>query len=220
MGSTQMKICLITANLGGFDKNPEHAKQAIPVDFHRFTDANFPPRYNAMTPRMQARIPKIFGWQMLPGYDYYIWVDSSLTIENPDTVKWLLEQLGDKEMAFFKHPDRNTLQEECDFIKKKIAERNYYLVPRYENELFDEFLAEVKLDEGFVDNLLIANSAFIYKDNEKVRSLMKEWWYHVSRYNINDQLGLPYAIYKSGCDINIIDAHYMRTPYFTYTRNK
>ena len=215
-----MRICIITANLGGFDKNHEHIKQSIPIDFYRFTDDNFPPRYNAMTPRLQARIPKIFGWQMVPGYDYYVWVDSSLALENPNTVKWFLEQLGKADMAFFKHPDRNTLQEECDFVKKKIAERNYYLIPRYENELFDEFLAEIKADEGFVDNLLIANGAFIYRNNPKTHDLMKEWWYHTSRYNINDQLGLPYAIYKSECDIKIIEEHYMRTPYLTYTRNK
>jgi len=214
------KICLITANMGNFDRVEEPIKQSIPVDFYRFTDDNFPPRYCAMTPRLQARLVKLFGWQMIPNYDYYIWVDSSLTITNPDAVKWLLKQCSGVDMAFFKHPDRDTIQEEYDFIKKKIEEGNYYLCPRYTNELLDEQLAEIKADKGFTDNLLIASGVFIYKNNPKVHNLMKEWWYHTSRYHIVDQLGLPYAIYKSECKVNIIKEHYMKNPYLKYIGHK
>lgn len=211
-----MKIIILTANLGNIDKNQNPVEQNIPVDFCRFTDKDFPPRYCAITPRLQARIPKMFGWQMIPGYDYYIWIDSSLTIFNPETVQWFLRKCGGMDVAFFKHPDRDTIEEEAEFIKNKIAEGNYYLKPRYTNELIDEQLKEIQSDKDFKDNFLIASSAFIYKNNTNIHRLMKEWWYHTSRYHIVDQLGLPYAIYKSNSSVNIIDEHYMYNPYLKY----
>lgn len=204
--------------MGKFEIQVDPAEQSVPVDFYRFTDENFPPRYKAMTSRLQAKIPKMFGWQMVPDYDYYIWIDSSFALLNPDSVKWFLEQCEGVDAAFFKHPDRNTIQEEADFIKNKIAEGNRYLCCRYPNELGDEELAEIRADKDFVDNLLIAAGFFIYRNNEKIHNLMKEWWYFTSRYNVNDQLGLPYAIYKSGCKVKIINENYLKCPYLTFTR--
>lgn len=212
-----MKICLLTANMGEIDKKPLHCEQSIPVDMYDFNDENFPLRYNSFTSRMQARIPKMFSWQLLPDYDYYIWVDSSLTIKNKDTVKWFLEQLGDADIAVFKHPDRQTIRQECDFVKQKIAEKNYYLFPRYANEFLEE---QMNALVDYDDNFLIASSAFIYKNSPKIQAMFKEWWYHTSRYTTQEQLSLPYVLTKSGCKFNIIDKHYMKTPYLTYTGHK
>ena len=50
--------------------------------------------------------------------------------------------------------------------------------------------------------------------------MMREWWYHTSRYHIVDQLGLPYAIYKAGVQVRIIEQHYMRTPWLTFVRKR
>ncbi len=214
------RIAIISANMGNFDPVVEPVAQSVQVDYYRFTDENFPRRFCAMTPRMQARIPKCFGWQMVPGYDYYLWIDSSLSIINSETVVWFLDKCKDVDAVFFRHPDRNNIREEADFIEKKIQSGNRYLSPRYTNESSREELSEIFSDPGFEDNLLIASGAFIYKLNDKTIAMMKEWWYHISRYHIVDQLGLPYAIYKAGCSINIIEEHYMYNPYIAYTRNK
>jgi len=214
------KIAIITANMGNFDKNIDPVEQSVKADFFRFIDSNFPPRYQAMTSRFQARIPKMFGWQMAPGYDYYIWVDSSCAIENPDTVDWFMKQGSVTDLAVFKHPDRNTIQEEADFVKKKVGQKDRYLLSRYDNELIDEEMAEIKADKDYVDDKLFASTAFIYHNTPKVQAMMKEWWYHTSRYHIIDQLGFPYVLNKFKCTLNIIKEHYMHTPYLTYVRNK
>ena len=219
-----MKTAIISANLGNFEKSVEHVRQSIPVDFYRFTDENFPPRHRAMTPRLQARIPKLFGWQMIPSYDYYIWVDGSFTLSSPDSAKWLIGHCQGVDAAFLKHPLRETIQQETDFIKGRINKfitkqsSRHYLYDRYHNELFDEEMAEINADKGFDDKLLIASGYFIYKNNDRVRNLMKEWWYHISRYNIMDQIGLSYAIYKSKCRVKIIDEDYLNTQYLKITR--
>ena len=98
-----MKTIILTANLGNFDKRILNVEQTIPHDFYRFTDENFPPRHGSMTPRLQARIPKMMGWQMKPGYDYYVWVDASCRLSDRNSLKWLLMQCEDYDFAVLKH---------------------------------------------------------------------------------------------------------------------
>lgn len=214
-----MKIAVLTANTGSFDKEYKPVEQSIPVDFYKFNDSNFPPRSKAMTPRLQARIPKMFGWQMAPGYDAYIWYDSSLAVTSKDMASWFLEQLGDADAVFLKHPDRNTVREEAAFIKENVAANHYYLAPRYAGELVDEQMKELSEFNGYEDNLLIASTTFMYRNTIRVHDLMKEWWHHTSRYHIVDQLGLPYSIFKSGCKVNIIDDNYLHLKHLTHMRH-
>lgn len=200
-----------SANFGGFEQPIENAEQTVPVDSFRFTDENFPPRYMSMTPRMQAKIPKMFTWQLIPGYDIYIWVDSSITFPHPTTVQYLLEQLGDDDIAFFRHPQRRSIQDECNFLKRKLNQEYHYIVKRYSNEPLDDIMDVVKSDKDFVDNLLISAGIFIYRNKPEVHKLMKDWWHYVTRYHINDQLSLPYVISKSKCKVKIIDQDYRHT---------
>jgi len=213
------KIAVITANMGSFDKNHEIVEQSIPVDFYKFGDDNFTPRIKAMTPRLQARIPKMFGWQMVPGYDFYIWHDSSLAVTSKDMVAWFMGQLGDADAVFLRHPERKTVCEEAEYIKEKVLANHYYLAPRYAGELIDEQMKELQEPTGYKDDLLIASTTFMYRNTIKVHDLMKEWWYHTSRYHIVDQLGLPYAIYRSGCKVNIIDDNYLCLKHLKHTRH-
>ncbi len=212
------KVAVITANLGGFDPIFEYAKQSVDYDFFRFTDDNFPPRVCAMTPRLQARLIKCFAWQIEPGYDHYIWVDGSCSLLHKDSVKWFIEQLGNADAAFFKHPDRNTIQEEADFLKKCIARQSKYILSRYKGEWIDEQMEEIMGDRSFRDIALYASTAFIYSNVQCVRDMLKEWWYHITRYHIIDQLALPYVIYHSACMVNTINEKYGEIPYLTPTR--
>ncbi len=208
-----MKIAVVSANLGSFDKPVTHVPQSVGCDFYHFTDVTFPRRYNSMTPRLQARIPKMFSWQMAPGYDYYLWVDSSCALLHEDSVKWFLERLGDAEIAVFKHPNRSTIQEEADYLKLRLNINCPYITPRYENELIDEQLAEV--DPSLP---LFASTAFIYKNTPEMRAALKEWWYHTSRFHSIDQLSLPEAL--RGRSVRVIAESYLKVPYLTYVRKR
>ena len=222
-----MKIIVLTANLGNFDKPVEYVKQSVDYNFYRFTDENFPPRHCSMTPRLQARIPKMFGWEMVPGYDYYIWVDGSYSFQHPDSVKWFLEQCDGVDIAVLKHPMRNTIQEEADYLKRRLLEEkgklknDPYVTKRYENELIDEQLATIKRDEEYVDNCLYASTALIYNNNDRIKNMMRHWWFHTSRYHSVDQLSLPYVLFKAGCSVRVIPTqhhHDFKIPYLTLVR--
>ena len=213
-----MKIAVITANLGDFDKRIDYEPQSLPYDFYRFTDENFPPRTNSMTSRLQARIVKMFGWQMVPAHDYYIWVDASCVMSHHDSVKWFIDQCVNVDMAVFKHPHRKTIHQEADYLKARLAKNCRYLTPRYKNELIDEQLAAIDSDKSFSDQNLFASTAFVYRNNSKVQNVMFHWWHHTSRYHSIDQLSLPYVLFKQRCTVRIIPENYLKVPYLKHVR--
>ncbi len=220
-----MKAAVISANFGGFEAPVEHPPQTIPVDFYHFTEEQYPLRDKALTPRLQARILKMFGWQFAPDYEAYIWVDSSCALTSPESAQLFLDQLEGHDVVVFKHPNRNTIQAEADFLKERLVleksgQKQPYVLPRYQNELIDEQLAEIKADKDFSDENLYASTAFVYRNTPEVQDMLKEWWYHTSRYHSIDQLSLPYALAKSGCRVVVLTDRYDKSPYITYVRNK
>jgi hypothetical protein len=220
-----IKVAIITANLGDFDPVVEYTPQLLPADIEmsvfRFHDENFPPRPHAMTPRMQARIPKMFGWQLVPNFDIYIWVDGSCAMLNNESVKWFVDAIrGTTDIVLFKHPDRKSIREEYEYLKQKIGEGNKYLCARYEGEFDDEQMAVIKADFQYTDDMLYASTCFVYKNNRRVHQMLKEWWYHTSRYHIIDQLSLPYVVKNSDCVALSLDINVYAFQYLTYIRNK
>lgn len=215
-----MKIAVFSTNLGGIDSEREHIDQSVPYDYFLYTDENFPPRFNSLTPRLQAKIPKTFGWQLKPGYDYYIWLDGSITMSHPDTIKWLLENCKDVEIATLKHDKRTTIESEYLRTKKGVREESIYYVTRYVNEWIDEQMAEIKADKNYIDDTLCAAGVFIYKNTPGIKKMLKEWWYHISRYLNQDQLAFPFVLKKSGVKYKIIDEIYWKCKYIKHVRHK
>jgi hypothetical protein len=217
------KLLIYTANLGNFDKTQHNEEQELPdgidqIDYWRCTDEDFPPRSQAMTPRLQARIVKMTGWQMKPGYDYYLWVDSSCRLPRADSAKWFLKQLGDADMAVFKHNKRLSVQDEANYLIERLelekeGRKDPYVLSRYENERIDDQLAVVNPQAQ-----LYATTALIYRDNTPVRDLTAIWWMHTSLYHSIDQLSLPTAIEHSGASVKRIDQDYLKCKYLEYTR--
>lgn len=214
------RIAVVTANLGGFDKQIMHADQSISCDYYDFDDDNFLPRSNSMTPRLQARIPKMTSWQMVPGYDYYIWVDSSCRLSSRDSVEWLLSKLGDADIAVFKHPHRDTVQQEAEYLRERLkleaaGKKQKYILPRYENERLDAQMDVVRPDAP-----LYASTAFIYRNTEAARDALSIWWMHTSLYHSIDQLSLSTAIEHAGAKVSVIDENYLNIPWLEYVRNR
>jgi len=212
-----VKIAIISANLGNFEKHIDWVEQKVEgadVSVHRFDDKTFPPRKRTMHPRLQARIVKMFGWEMAPGHDYYLWVDSSRALLRPDALAWFFEKGKDKDLVLFKHPQRNTIKEEADFIKSKLSHK--YLDLRYAGELIDEQLKAIP--DTYVDNKLYASTAFFYKDSQKVRSFLTAWWVHTSRYHAVDQLALPYLVWNHNCSVHELDEDVYNCEYIPVVR--
>lgn len=214
-----MKIAVLTANLGDFDTPIDPVSQDLPcgvekIDFHRFTDNNFPP-VTGLTPRLQYRIPKLFGWQMFPNYDMYLWIDGSMSFTHPGSVKWFLEKLGENDIALFKHPWRNSIKEETELIEEKLKKKKAYITSRYKNGLHKEQMDVCLSDPDFKDTILYTSTAFLYRNNQKVQNAMKLWWYYQSRYFTCDQIVLPYVTFKNDLKVGVINEDQYHIPYLT-----
>lgn len=215
------RVAILQANLGNFDtpQDPVEQKTDYEVTFHRFTDDNFPP-ITGLTGRLQYRIPKTHGWDMFPDYDYYIWLDGSVSLKRDDCVEYYLNQLGDNDMGFFAHPDRQTVTQEVqyieDYIDGKAGKRpgQQYMRERYLNGRHREFL-DMILEEGYEDNTLWATTMFIYRNTEQVRKALADWWYLGSLYFTCDQVQLPFIAKKHELSVATFDEPIYKSGYLS-----
>lgn len=213
-----MKLAILSANLNSFDSVVPPVDQELPegieqVDYHCFTDEDFPP-ITGLTPRFQYRIPKLFGWQMSEGYDYYLWLDGSMTLEKEDAVRWFIDQLGEADILAYKHPTRNSIKEESDHIEDHLREEKPYITARYKNGLHKEQLADIQLDTEYQDDHLYASTAFLYRDSEEVRDALRLIWLHQSRYYTCDQLAFTYGLRNLA--VKVIDQNVFRASHLKH----
>lgn len=207
-------IAILQANLGGFDTPKDPVEQDIPITFHRWTDDNFPP-ITGLTPRMQYRIPKLFGWQMFPGYDHYIWLDGSASFLREDCAAYYLDQLGDADIAFFDHPNRHSIKEEVEHIEEHLKLGKPYITKRYKGGLHREQLEIIQADKSYVDDKLYASTTFIYHNTPGVQAFMRDWWFYQSRYFTCDQVPLPWLCDNWGLKIVVFDQPIYQTGYMS-----
>lgn len=216
-----MKIAVLSARLGAFDKPLDHAQQSIEHDYFEYTDDNFPPRFNSLKPRLQAKIPKFFGWQLNPNYDFYLWLDGNLRLSHPDSLKYFLDNCQEYDVVVLQHPQRNTIYWEYRYNWRGLNSRatSNYLCKRYTNELLDEQYAVIKKDKDYIDDMLVNGGVFMYRNTLKVQTMLKEWWYHVSRYLIMDQLSWAYVLKKSGLRVNVLPDVFNNCPWLDNRRH-
>jgi hypothetical protein len=209
----KVKVALLSADLGELRNNltSGYVKQDIPdgwsLDIHFFDDSNLAPR-SSLSPRMQAKIPKMLGYELAPGYDFYIWIDSSFILSDRGAVEWFVKSCENFDMVVFKHPYRNSISEELEYILNRINLSDSYLAERYQNEPIEDQVKLYLTDDNFTDNSLYACGAFVYKKEifeQPARNILPLWYYHNARYSIQDQLSLPYLVksLRSNGDLRI-----------------
>jgi len=225
-----MKILVLTACLGegtvvASTKQEGFYSGINPVVYNTVdevvvTDKDFPPRLKAMTSRLQAKIPKMLGYQLYPGYDYYIWKDANISFQKSNTADWLVSRCGFAHAAFFRHSARSRIQDEADFIEQVMARGDPYLVNRYSGEPMQEQVKHYKANPLFSDNRLFECGVFVYKKEVITKSapnILEQWFYHCARWSVNDQLSLPYVLSNNqDYIVNTIDKNIFGNEYTFY----
>ncbi len=212
---------VISASLGGFDSDTDHEEQSIDHDYFHFNDENFPPR-TSMTPRLQAKIPKMFGWQLKPNYKYYMWIDGNLRLARTLSLQYFQENLKDADVVVLQHPQRDTIYWEYRYNWRGLHNNapSNYLTERYTGEQLKEQMQVIIDDEDYVDDMLVNGGIFMYRNTPAVQNMLKEWWFHVSRYLIMDQLSWAYVLKKSGLRIAVLPDNYDDCPWLEVRRHK
>lgn len=193
---------VVTTRLGEFDKEVNHESQSMPCDYFVY---NEPLRDKSMTPRLQAKIPKCFAWDIYPGYDYYLWLDGNISLAHPDALKYFRDNCED--IVVLEHPTHKTIHWEYRYNWRGLNNNapSNYLTERYTNELLDEIYEVVK-DEKYAP--MINGGIFMYRNTPQTQALLKEWFYYITRYTIMDQLAWAYLLKKSDLKVNILPDKY------------
>lgn len=217
------RVAVLSANLGvgGYDTPhswPElQAPEGVTVETYRLDERHLPPRPLAMTSRLQCGIPKMFPWEFATA-DCYLWIDASC-VPTPMAVPWFLEQLGNHEIAVFRHPDRKTIREEVTFMLERMrrpGER--YLNSRYRGEWIDSLYATRPRD--YRDDALYASTAFICRPTISIKLAFEAWFLSKVKFCLHDQIAWPWILRTHGVDVRVIEQSYLHCPALEYVRNK
>ena len=200
MDFSTVKIAVITALAGSKEKSlHDPVLGAFPdVDYFAFVDRvhncqvwkqlplwNFS-NDNVWKDRRSAKLPKVLGWLLVPGYDYYIWHDCicDVVVHPRQIIENFLYQ---NDLALFRHPDRKCSYAEADII----AQRKLDDLERVSQT--QQFLR----NQGWGANRgLFELSSFVYKNSQNVQTAFLSWWELIEKYSSRDQLVFPYIVDK------------------------
>ena len=207
-----MKVLVISAAIGSKSTKSISEQSGHDVDFVFYNDDNYQLRKLSFTPRMNAKTFKMLAWELHPGYDMYIWMDSYFSMNRNDAVDWFVEKIGRKEALFFNHPNRSSIMDEANYMESEAARGNQHLKNRVDGE---PVLKQVGmyLRKGYVDDLLIAASSFCYKPTDAVKMALKDWYLNVCLYSIRDQISLPYVLKQHKINFELINENVFELRY-------
>lgn len=202
------KVLVLSAKMGSQYQNKMVPQIGVDAKHICLNDDNFPTRIKSMHPRLVAKIPKMLGWELFSDYNYYVWVDGSFDIVNPNMIFSFLTLIQDKDLLLYSHPHRHSIREEVEFCIGSMKIGNEYLLERYEHEDIETQWNSYRFDDNFIDDKLFAAGVFMYSkrlvENPNY-NMMKEWFYHNCLYSVQDQLSLPYVLWKFGVNYNMIN---------------
>ena len=236
------KVCIYTAIFGGYDSLKPQPKQSINCDFICFTDnltdnKNDPWRmvinpfkeYTYLHPRLQAKFFKIMAHKVFAertrnplfrlrqnlrrilAYDYCIWIDGSVQILRSDFAEYFISKIGDFGLAMLPHPDRDCIYDE---LRASLLMRKYKGLPLIEQ-------VDYYKEQGYpAHNGLIVAGLFARDLRVKrLRLINSEWWNENLKWTYQDQLSLPYVLWKNDYSFDKIPLNLWKNKYFEVKRH-
>jgi hypothetical protein len=199
------RVAVYTAIYGGYDTLQEQPEMPG-VDLVCFTDdpelrspqwrvVHARPRH--VDPRMSAKWFKMHPHRVLPRHRCTVWVDGSVQILGADFAEVVLEAMSPDGLALFRHPARSTAAAEAAFC-----------VPlgKYAGQPLLEQVASYRA-RGFPDEAGLWAGGIIGRENaQKIRRLGRLWMRENIRWTYQDQLSLPYLLWRLGIEPGMIPA--------------
>ena len=216
-----MKICIASANLSAIDVSARLPPQVLPpgweLEFKCFVDQDFPPRPLSISPRMQAKYPKMCAFEWFKDADLIAWLDSSFTVTTSELAAWLIEKLGDGDICLMPHIVRKSVSEELAFMTQLMASGDQYLTSRYAGEPMAQQVSTYLSEGHFEDNWLSANGCFVYRNTPAIQALMKDWLLECVKWSSQDQLSLPYVMQRHGITPRWLDCGLWNCPHLRFS---
>lgn len=199
-------VSVLTSIYGGYDQPVPLIRQAGVSQYLLVTDekVNCPPWTTVLRPdievepRYAAKRPKYQPFNYVDT-DFAVWLDGRVEPLTPQFVQWLLEQLGDADIALYKHPMRSSILEEAEGALREDADRPAKYTDR-------DLIGQAKhyLDQpGFVDDKLWQTTFYVARNNDRTKELGRLWQQEQDRYPdcLLDQIPFSWCVHESGVKV-------------------
>lgn len=216
------RVCIYTASFGGHDEPPE--VHNADCDMICFTDnpelkrETWKIEYRGSDPisitsltrtsRMRAKWFKMSSfWQFDMKYEHSIWIDAAFWIHSaPGFAEHCLRYLHDG-IAFYPHPaEHRSLEQEVAF---SVA------MPKYDGEPLSNQIAHYRR-EGLEGGRLYCGGVIARKHTGDVAQLDEDWLRQCENWTSQDQLSLPYVLWKRGMTPGKIPGDIYSNPYIAH----
>ena len=168
----------------------------------------FAPADPPLHPRMAAKRHKMFPLGAADG-DISIWIDASITVTDVhEMVRVCKAALGKRDVAFFKHPERDNIFDEAAV---SITLPKYAGLPLIQQ--VESYAAEgLPRASG-----LWAGGVIIRRHNPKRIKFEADWWEECKKWSYQDQLSLPYVLWSRDLKPGVIPGSVYKTAFHTWT---
>jgi len=210
-----MAAIVYTAIFGDYDTLKQPVTQTEPCDFICFSDKRMPARVGAWriirvkpdrndlpleSRRLKLLSHRVFpngrlAWRYAPfstrpRCDLLIWIDGSVSINNPAFVQDMRAEVGSHDWAVFAHPDRDCIYDEALAI---------LAIPRHQGL---PVLSQTEAYRSVVPSHggLYASGIIVRRQPAPARlnQINDRWWLELQKWTYRDQLSLPYVLRAVG----------------------
>lgn len=139
-------------------------------------------------PRMSAKWFKAHPHKALPRHSRTVWVDAGVQIQREDFAATVLDASRSSGLSLIQHPTRDAVRAEALFCLD---------LPKYQGQPMLEQVDHYRHRKGFPDTSGLWAGGVMGRDNRRViRRLSNQWWRENRRWTYQDQLSLPYLLWK------------------------
>lgn len=212
------KIAIYTAFTGDYDtlKEPEVIDENC--DYICFTDN---PNLESDTWKIiqmdestldnnrKAKQYKLLPHKYLKDYKYSFWLDGTFKIVG--SIREYIYKYAKSKMLVVVHPERDCIYDEAVMSMP---------FPRYSNYTMTKQVEKYR-SEGMPEHYgLPATGALFRAHNDpEIISIMRQWWREVANYTNQDQLSLPYVMWKNNFHPSVSDVYYWVNEYWSKEGN-
>ena len=161
-------------------------------------------------PNRNAKIHKILPHVYFPEKNYSLWIDGSVKIKFPFSLKRLVEiYLCDCDMAVFKHSERTCIYQEANVcIKRRLDDA----------EVIRKQISKYTKD-GYASNLGLAECTIILRrHSSEIKTFNEAWWKEICEGSKRDQISFNYVAKKLGIRFKYFSGN-LRQENYLFTRD-
>lgn len=153
----------------------------------------------------KAKQYKLFANRYFSNYKYSFWLDGTFKIVG--SIREYIYKYAKSKMLAVVHPERDCIYDEAVMAMP---------FPRYSNYTMINQVEKYR-SEGMPEHygLIAAGALFRAHNDPEIISIMEQWWKEIINYTNQDQLSLPYAMWKNNFCPSVSKVYYWANEYWS-----